>query len=271
MIYKEIPKKERVFEMGKSIESIKSIKCKAVIVAGGKGLRMGLKVKKQFLSVNGELIIVTTLKAISKSKYVDGIIIVTGKEDIEFVEKAVKAYGLLKVEKVVCGGDTRSQSVKNGLMYVKDCDIVAIHDGVRPMVPEKCIDKCIEDAFLYGASALGVLPKDTIKVVKNNEISQTLDRSSLCLIQTPQCFRYDIIKEAYENFNSDYTDDCAQVEALGYRIHITEGSYKNIKITTPEDIQIMTLYMDYHHSRIIKALKNLKFKINLKKKNGGEK
>ncbi len=258
----KISKKERVFKMEKSTGSIK---CKCVIVAGGKGLRMGSKVKKQFLSVKGEMIIVTTIKAISKSKYVDGIIVVTGKDDIGFIEKAVRDYGLSKVEKVVCGGDTRSESVKNGLMNVGECDIVAIHDGVRPMVEEDCINKCIEDAFLYGASALGISPKDTIKVVENNEISHTLDRSSLCSIQTPQCFKCSIINEAYENFNPDFTDDCAQVEALGYKVHITEGSYKNIKITTPEDIQIMTLYMDYHHSGIIKMLKNFKFRLHLRK------
>ncbi len=244
----------------------RNIKCKAVIVAGGKGLRMGSNVKKQFMSVNGELIIVTTVKAVSKSDYIDGIIIVTGKDDVSFVKKAVKEYGLCKVEKVVAGGETRSQSVKNGLMFVNDCDIVAIHDGVRPMVTKECIDKCIEDAFLYGASTLGVAPKDTIKITENGVISETLDRNKLSVIQTPQCFKYDIIKKAYENFDSDFTDDCAQVEKLGYKVHITEGSYKNIKITTPEDIQIMTMYMDYRHSGIIKMLKNIKFKVHLGKK-----
>ena len=220
------------------------IKCKAIIVAGGKGTRMGLKTKKQFLSINGEIILAKTVKAISKSKYVEGIILVTGKEDTELTEKIVSEYNLSKVEKVVHGGSTRSESVKNGLMCVNNCDIVAIHDAVRPLVSEECVDKCIEDAFLYGASALGISPKDTIKVVSNNEIEKTLDRNSLCIIQTPQCFKYYIISEAYENFNPDYTDDCAQVEALGYKIHITEGDYKNIKITTPEDIKLLEVYSE---------------------------
>ena len=220
----------------------REINCKAIVVAGGKGTRMGLKVKKQFLSINGEVILAKTVKAISKSKYIEEIIIVTGKEDIELTEKIVREYDLSKVKKIVCGGSTRSESVKNGLMCVNNCDIVAIHDAVRPFVSEECVNNCIEDAFLYGASALGVSPKDTIKVVANNEIEKTLDRNSLCIIQTPQCFKYGIILEAYENFNPDYTDDCAQVEKLGYKIHITEGSYKNIKITTPEDIKLAEVY-----------------------------
>ena len=241
------------------------IKCKAIIVAGGKGLRMGSDVKKQFMSVNGELIIVTTVKAISESEYIDGIIIVTGKDDIEFVEKAVKDYKLFKVEKVVAGGDTRSQSVKNGLDAVCDCDVVAIHDGVRPMVKRECTDRCIEDAYTYGASALGVMPKDTIKVTENSKIVKTLERSKLIAIQTPQCFKTEIIKEAYENFNPDFTDDCAQVEKLGVKIHVTEGSYENIKITTPDDIQIMMMQMNYRHSGVVKFFKNLKFRLYIGK------
>lgn len=242
-----------------------SIKCKAIIVAGGKGLRMGSGIKKQFMSVNGELIIVTTVKAISESEYIDGIIVVTGKDDIEFVEKTVKDYKLFKVEKVVAGGDTRSQSVKNGLDAVSDCDIIAIHDGVRPMVNRECTDKCIEDAYEYGASALGVIPKDTIKVAENSEIVKTLERSSLIAIQTPQCFKTEIIKAAYENFNPDFTDDCAQVEKLGVKIHVTEGSYENIKITTPDDIQIMMMQMNYRHSSVVRLFKKLKFRYHLGK------
>ncbi len=223
----------------------KKISCTAVIVAGGKGLRMGTKTKKQFLSVNGETVLAKTIKAISKSEYVDKIVIVCGNDDICFVEEIVGSGNLSKVRKIVGGGETRALSVKNGLMSAEECDIILIHDGVRPYVSAECIDNCIENAFVYGASALGVKPKDTIKTVENGKISETLDRDFLCLIQTPQCFKYEIIKEAYfseDNFDSALTDDCAQVEKLGYKIHISEGSYKNIKITTPEDIKLLEFF-----------------------------
>lgn len=215
---------------------MEKISCTAIVVSGGKGLRMGGRVKKQFINVNNECIIVSTLKAISKSDYIDKIILVVGKEDMEFADGLVKENSLFKVEKIVNGGNTRSESVKNALLCVEKCDVVAIHDGVRPLVSKKCVDECIENAMLYGASALGVTPKDTMKVKNNGFVEKTIDRDSLVIIQTPQCFKYEIIKKAYENFNPDFTDDCMQVESLGYKIHITEGEYENIKITTKSDL-----------------------------------
>lgn len=212
------------------------ISCVSIVVSGGKGLRMGGNVKKQFIDIDNECIIVSTLKAISKSEYIDKIILVVGSEDIEFSKKLVKENSISKVKKIVAGGNTRSESVKNGLLNVEKCDVVAIHDGVRPLVSQKSIDECINNAFIYGASALGVAPKDTIKVKNKDFIDKTIDRDSLVIIQTPQCFKYDIIKKAYENFNPDFTDDCMQVESMGYKIHITQGEYKNIKITTKSDL-----------------------------------
>lgn len=215
---------------------MEKIKCTAVVVAGGKGLRMGTTTKKQYIKVDNKCIVLLTLEAVMKSDYIDKIIVVVGKEDVEFVRKLIFESNFFDKCEVVVGGETRSESVKNGLMRVGNCDIVAIHDGVRPLVSKKSIDECIENAYKYGASSLGVTPKDTIKVSENGFIERTIDRDSLVIIQTPQCFKKEIIEKAYENFDPNFTDDCMQVEKIGVKIHITKGGYENIKITTKEDL-----------------------------------
>lgn len=215
---------------------MEKIKCSCVVVAGGKGVRMGLKEKKQYIKVDNRCILFYTLNAVSKSEYIDKIILVVGEEDIDFAKSIVLEYGLSKVAKIVSGGKTRSESVKNGLKHIGECDIVAIHDGVRPLVSKNCIDECIENALSYGASTLGVVPKETVKVSHSGYVEKTIDRDSLVLIQTPQCFKKEIIIKAYENFNPDFTDDCMQVEKEGIKIHITKGEYENIKITTKSDL-----------------------------------
>ena len=124
-----------------------------------------------------------------------------------------------------------------------------IHDGVRPCVKASLIDECVKNAGKYGASALGVKPKNTIKKVdKNGFIETTVDRKTLVEIQTPQCFQKDIIVKAYEDFDSSATDDCALVENMGVKIHITEGSYANLKLTTREDLMMLSSLIDAEYS-----------------------
>lgn len=215
---------------------MEKINCTAVVVAGGKGTRMGLNTKKQYIKIDNEYILLHTLKAVLKSEYIKKIVLVVGKEDLDFAQNLVLESELSKPCVVVSGGNTRSESVKNGLMNVGECDVVAIHDGVRPLVSEKCVNECILDGYAYGASTLGVVPKDTMKLSDEDFIEKTIDRERLVIIQTPQCFKKDIIMKAYENYDPNFTDDCMQVEKNGVKIHVTKGEYENIKITTKSDL-----------------------------------
>ncbi len=221
-----------------------SFNATAIVVAGGTGTRMGSEVPKQFIEVSGKPIIAYTLNALSKCADIRDIIIVTLPEYIVYCKDVVDTFNFCKVKKIVCGGESRSRSVFNGLKEVTaDCDIVAIHDGVRPLIDEDTISSCIRAASEYGCAAVGVKMKDTIKVCDNNGfIEGTADREKLWMIQTPQVFKKDIIyslhKEADVNGVS-YTDDCILAESRGYKIKIVEGKYENIKITTPQDIFIM--------------------------------
>ena len=218
-------------------------KVSAIVLAAGKGSRMGGKVKKQFLDLNSKPILYYALKAFSDNDNIDEIIIVTSEEEIDYCRKdIVEKYEFNKVSCITSGGRERQQSVLNGLKSIKDCEVVLIHDGARPFVTTEIIDKGIEFAELYGAAAPGVTPKDTIKVKdKDNFSISTPERSSLVAIQTPQCFRYDIIKKCHDNIKENQiqvTDDTMVVERYAHKVYLYEGEYTNIKVTTPEDLII---------------------------------
>lgn len=221
-------------------------RCSAIVVAAGKGSRMQSDTKKQFLPLLGMPVLSHTLEAVEKSDMVAEIILVVSEDDILIAKDIVAASDLEKVTKIVAGGKNRAESVAKGLAVVSsDSDIVMIHDGVRPCVSESLIEECIKNAKEYGASALGVKPKNTIKrVTKDGFIAETVNRDELVEIQTPQCFGAEIIKKAYEDFDSSATDDCALVERLGVKIHITEGSYANLKLTTREDLLMLSALID---------------------------
>jgi 2-C-methyl-D-erythritol 4-phosphate cytidylyltransferase len=166
---------------------------------------------------------------------------VLAKEEIDYVKtEIINKYNLTKVTGFVEGGRERQESVYNGLRAIENCNVVAIHDGARPFISDYLIEKGIVYAEKYGACACGVKPKDTIKIVDSNGFSiDTPNRDSLISVQTPQCFDYDVIlqchkKAATENFKA--TDDTMIVERYGHKVYLYEGDYKNIKITTPEDI-----------------------------------
>lgn len=216
----------------------------AIIVAGGTGSRMGSEIPKQFIEVMGKPIISYTINAFSKCDEVTDIIIVTLPEYLVYCKDIVDSFNFKKVSKIVSGGNSRSESVYNGLKELKDdCQIVAIHDGVRPMITPETVSATVSAAFEYGCAAVGVRMKDTIKVADDNGfIKHTADRDKLWQIQTPQTFKKNIIKSLYENYLKNghtATDDCFIAEQAGYKIKIVEGSYENIKITTPQDIYIM--------------------------------
>lgn len=221
-----------------------------VIVAGGKGKRMGEPISKQFLLLDDKPILYYTLKVFDNCNSIDDIILVISKEDIDYFNNNIKdTFTFKKLKAVVEGGKERQDSVYNGLKSCKECDIVLIHDGARPFVEEDMIIKGIETSKRYGASACGVIPKDTIKVREVNGFSEsTLDRNTLIAVQTPQCFKYDLILKAHEYINKNnisVTDDTMALELMGNKVYLYEGKYTNIKVTTPEDL-ILARYLVKH-------------------------
>lgn len=217
------------------------MKVSAVIAAGGRGTRMGAGFNKVFMKLDGAEILLHTIRTFDESPFVDEIIAVTGTEDIEKVRELARKH---KIKKLVCvteGGATRRASVYNGIKQASG-DIIAVHDGARCLISQKEIEDVITDCEKYGAAAVGVICKDTLKSAdEDGFISGTIDRSRTYQIQTPQVFKRDLILNAHKAAERDGfepTDDCALIEREGGKIKITPGSYDNIKITTPEDISV---------------------------------
>lgn len=221
----------------------------AIIVAAGKGKRMGLDFNKQFIDLEGKPVLFHTIRAFQISPVIDSIIIVAAQNERKYIEnQIVKKYSLKKVIKIVAGGKRRQDSVYSGLVQAKGSEIVLIHDGARPFVDETMIEDGIRFARLYGASAPGTFPKDTIKKIgKDNFSDGTINRSELFCIQTPQCFKYDIIMDCHNklsNDNVEITDDTSAVEMYGHKVYLYNGSYSNIKITTPSDIVLAKMIFE---------------------------
>ena len=213
----------------------------AIVPAAGSGERLGLKTKKPFVLLGGVPIVVRTLKALGASKAVDAIIVATDKDSIKRMKGLVKKYALKKVLDVVRGGRTRLGSVRNCLDKVRGAyDVILIHDCARPLVERDTIDKAVAAARRYGACVTAVPETDTVKLAgEKMSVKRTLDRRSVYRAQTPQAFRRDIIKKAYSSKNTcRATDDSALVENMGGKVRILVGSYRNIKITTKEDLKL---------------------------------
>ncbi|MBC8061858.1 MAG: 2-C-methyl-D-erythritol 4-phosphate cytidylyltransferase [Clostridiaceae bacterium] len=213
----------------------------AVIAAAGSGSRMGINFNKQFIEVKNKPLLYYTLNAFDKNSFVDNIIITAKEEEIAFIkEEIICKYKISKVSAIIPGGKERQDSVFNALKSLSGFDIVLIHDGARPFVTKEIIKSGIENAIKFGAAACGVRPKDTIKLKGENGFScGTLNRDELFSVQTPQCFKYELIfqahKKAFEQ-GIKYTDDTAVIENFGQNVYLYDGSYENIKITTPDDL-----------------------------------
>ena len=213
-------------------------KVNAIIPAGGTSSRFGNK-NKLLEKINGKEVIKYTIDAFENSN-VDEIIICANSTIIEELENLFRNY---KKVKIIEGGQCRQQSVFNGLK-ASQCDYVLIHDAARPMISTDLINQTIE--MVKDKKALTVATKtiDTIKEVINDKIIRTIDRSKLYNTQTPQAFEYELIKQAHEKLvNQNYTDDAGMLEELGYDVYILNGSYKNIKITTLNDVDIASVYL----------------------------
>jgi 2-C-methyl-D-erythritol 4-phosphate cytidylyltransferase len=240
------------------------MKAIAIIVAGGQGKRIegvhpegihpeGIhpegKLPKQFLMLKDKPILAHTVDRFERCELVDEIILVVPEDYLEYCSQAiVDKYGFKKVRKVICGGKERQDSVYLGLKACSNnTSIVVIHDGVRPLISPDKISESIKICQKKNAVVLAVPVKDTVKRVEHGNIITTLDRTKLWLTQTPQTFEYKLILDAYEKAKKDNfigTDDSALVERLGYEVTILEGDYKNIKITTTEDLTIAEKFLE---------------------------
>ena len=219
------------------------MKLSVVIPAAGKGKRMKAEKNKQFLKLNGKEVLAHTVEKFEKNNLIDEIIIVAKEDEIDYCkDNIVKKYNLNKVLKVTAGGLTRQESVYNGLQEISSSsDFVLIHDGARPFINQELINKVVEKVKQYDAVAVGVPVKDTIKVINSDKmIINTPERSKLVAIQTPQLFERELIIRAYQQaIEEDFigTDSASLVERLNRSVKLVEGSYENIKITTPEDLE----------------------------------
>lgn len=220
------------------------MKYTAIVLSGGKGSRMNSDIHKQYLLLNGRPVIAYALEAFEKSP-VDEIVLVTGAGEEEYCrKKIVEEYDLKKVVKIVAGGKERYHSVYEGLKAVKDSDYVLIHDGARPFVTDKIIRRAMEEVQKSKACVAGMPVKDTIKITNTQGyVKDTPERKNVWMVQTPQAFSYPLIREAYDKLLAQelitVTDDAMAVEQMSnIPVKMIEGSYTNIKITTPEDMLI---------------------------------
>ena len=219
--------------------------CGAVIVAAGTASRMG-GIDKVMAPLLGEPMLAHTVRAFQNSQVIRQIVVVTRADLVQTVTELCKPFD--KVKAVVVGGSTRTESVENGLNALsKGIKMAAVHDGARPLVSDPVIDRTVRAANTYGAAAPAIPVKDTVKQVEGGIVKQTPDRSKLRAVQTPQVFDVDILRGALKKVRSgklEVTDDCSAVELLGMSVKIVEGDERNLKITTPIDLQIAKLLME---------------------------
>lgn len=215
-----------------------------VIAAAGKGLRMGLEKNKQYIGLLGKPVLARTIQKFEDSTLVDEIIVVANEDELELCrEEVLEKYKYRKVKAITAGGRTRQQSVYKGLCQVSPgCNIVLIHDGARPFIDLKSIERCIEAVQEHGAAVVAVPAKDSIKRAgPDGFVEETVERNGLWSIQTPQGFRYELIMDAHrkaEQAGFDGTDDAVLAERAGHKVMLVMGSYNNIKLTTKEDLMI---------------------------------
>ena len=225
-------------------------KCTAIVLAAGQGKRMGTKVQKQYLEISGKPVLFYSLDAFQRSNIIDEIILVVGENQEDYCKKEiVEKYGITKVSKIVKGGSERYYSVWNGLQAMSEDGYVFIHDGARPFVTEEILSRVYDAVQIEKACVVGMPVKDTIKIADDNKFAkETPNRNYVWMVQTPQVFEKSLVKEAYSLLMEQeiirVTDDAMVVEKmLNRNVKLVEGSYENIKITTPEDLKIAEIFV----------------------------
>jgi 2-C-methyl-D-erythritol 4-phosphate cytidylyltransferase len=220
----------------------------AIVVAAGRGSRMGGGQAKQFREISGIPIIIHTLSRFERCATIDEAVVVLPEDALDEFAALAKTHGLRKVARAVAGGETRAGSVWRGLQTFGETavGVVAVHDGVRPFVTPDEIDRVVREAETSGAAILAAPAIETIKEAEGGNVLRTLERKKLWQAQTPQCFRYELLRRAYELALADgldATDDSALVERTGATVRIIEGGAHNIKITTPQDFALAEILL----------------------------
>ena len=207
-----------------------------IIVAGGTGRRMFADIPKQFIPVNGKPLLFYSLQTFFNAISEIGIILAIPEDYIKYWTHLCKTYKIEIPHQIVVGGGTRFESVKKGLNILPDNGLVAIHDGVRPLVSDILIKNVFQNAMEFGNAVPAIPIDESVRLLQNGQ-NRIINRSNLRIIQTPQCFKLSLIKEAYQqNFQNTFTDDASVLEKLGVPIHLIEGLKENIKITYPDDL-----------------------------------
>lgn len=215
-----------------------NIKKYAVIVAGGKGMRMGSSIPKQFLPLLGIPLMCHAVQTFASALPGIHIIIVLPEDQLGSAQTVLRSYiGKIKVT-TVAGGDTRFQSVSNGLRHITEDGIVFVHDGARPLITEELILRCFKQTFEKGSAIPAIPARESVRIIEDG-ISRPLDREMLRIIQTPQTFRTNILLPAFEQpYHASFTDEATVVESYGTPVHLIEGMAENIKVTHSEDMVI---------------------------------
>ena len=223
----------------------------AIVLAAGQGKRMKTNKQKQFLELAGKPLLYYSLKCFQESPTIDEIVLVTGQEEIAYCQsEIVDKYKFDKVTKVIAGGKERYHSVYEGLKACEDCKLVFIHDGARPFIDEGIIKRTKEAAENYHACVAAVKSKDTVKLSDEQDfVKETPKREQIWIVQTPQVFEYHLAHVAYGKCIAqgleNITDDAMVIEAMtSYKVKLIEGDYRNIKITTPEDLEIAKILVE---------------------------
>ncbi|WP_295119145.1 2-C-methyl-D-erythritol 4-phosphate cytidylyltransferase [uncultured Chitinophaga sp.] len=215
----------------------------AIVVAGGSGQRMGTSIPKQFLELHGKPVLQHTLTAFSQAYGDMKIVLVLPEAHRAYAEKVIRLFDHFPLMKVVNGGDTRFQSVKNGLAEVTAPSVVFVHDGVRPLVSGDLIRRCHDGALQFGSAVPAIDLKDSIREV-HADGNTAADRSRFRIIQTPQTFLSNILLPAFDlPYDPLFTDEATVVERLGHKVHLVEGEERNLKITRPEDLVVAEALM----------------------------
>ena len=212
----------------------------AILVAGGKGVRMGGDVPKQFLPIGGRPVLMRTIDSFVEAFDKIRIVLVLPESQQEYWHQLCKEYSFVTPVEIISGGETRFHSVRNGLSLIPDDTegVVGVHDGVRPFASVETIRRCFQAAEKFGAVVPVIPVVETVRQLFPNGNSQTVSRDDYRLVQTPQTYRISLLKEAYRQpYQPFFTDDASVVEAMGHRITLVEGNRENIKITTPTDLK----------------------------------
>lgn len=214
-----------------------------IIAAAGNSTRYGTGKSKQFLLLEGVPVLIKSVQAFERIDSVREIIITARRQDFDVIDSFLREFNVRKVKCVVEGGATRQDSIYEAVKKVSgEAELIAVHDGARPLVSEKVICETIEKAHEFGAAACAVPVKDTIKIIDSDgKVTATPDRGSLRAVQTPQIFDFKVYGQAMEKAVSEgkqYTDDCQLMEFFGHPVYLTDGDYENIKITTPDDLLV---------------------------------